>query len=32
MLCIILLVCVLSFDLFDNLSVPFAVMTDLKTC
>jgi len=32
MCCIILLVCVLLFDLFDNVSVPFAVTTDLKTC
>lgn len=29
---IIILVCVLSFDLFDNVSISFAVMTDLKTC
>jgi len=28
---IILLICVLSFDLLDNVSVPFVVMTGLRT-
>ena len=32
MCCIILLVCVLSFNLFADVSVPVAVMKDLKTC